>query len=57
MHCALEIADRIAVLFEGEVVAFGSPDELRRSEVPLVKDFLAEVLAEEAAQRASQVPS
>jgi phospholipid/cholesterol/gamma-HCH transport system ATP-binding protein len=47
MHCALEIADRIIVLDQGNIVAQGTPDDLRRSTHPLVKDFLAEVLAEE----------
>jgi phospholipid/cholesterol/gamma-HCH transport system ATP-binding protein len=47
MHCALEIADRIIVLDQGNIVAQGTPDDLRRSTHPLVKDFLAEALAEE----------
>lgn len=45
MQCALGIADRIVVLDKGEIVALGTPDEMKRSEVPLVKDFLSEVLA------------
>lgn len=45
MNCALEIADRIVVLDAGQIVAQGSPAELRRCEVPLVRDFLAEVPA------------
>lgn len=44
MNCALSIADRIVVLDKGNIVALGSPLELRKSEHPLVKDFLAEVL-------------
>lgn len=44
MNCALSIADRIVVLDKGEIVAIGTPEELKRSETPLVKDFLAEVL-------------
>lgn len=44
MQCALDIADRIIVLDKGAIVADGTPDELSRSEQPLVKDFLFEAL-------------
>jgi len=46
MKCALSIADRIMMLDKGHVVAFGSPEEMKKSTQPLVKDFLAEVLNE-----------
>ncbi len=45
MGCALEIADRIIVLDKGEIVEQGTPDQLKKSVKPLVKDFLAETLA------------
>lgn len=45
MICALEIADRIVVLEQGRIAAQGTPAEIRRSKVPLVQDFLAEVPA------------
>lgn len=44
MHCALGIADRIVVLDKGEIVALGTPEEMKRSQVPLVQDFLVEAL-------------
>jgi phospholipid/cholesterol/gamma-HCH transport system ATP-binding protein len=44
MNCALEIADRIIVLDQGQIVEQGTPEELRNSEQPLVKDFLKEVI-------------
>jgi phospholipid/cholesterol/gamma-HCH transport system ATP-binding protein len=47
MQCALDIADRIVVLDQGRIIEQGTPKELRRSQVPLVKDFLAEVLEKE----------
>lgn len=45
MRCALEIADRIMVLDQGLVIAQGTPGELKRSEHPLVKDFLDEAVS------------
>lgn len=46
MQCALSIADKIVVLDKGEIVDQGSPEKLKTSQQPLVKDFLSEVLAE-----------
>jgi phospholipid/cholesterol/gamma-HCH transport system ATP-binding protein len=43
MQCALSIADRIVVLDQGNIVALGTPAEMKNSSVPLVKDFMAEV--------------
>lgn len=45
MNCALSIAERIVVLDKGEIAAVGTPEEMKRSTHPLVKDFLAEVLS------------
>lgn len=45
MNCALSIADRIVVLDKGNIVALGTPQELKRSDNVLVKDFLTEVLS------------
>lgn len=42
MHCALKIADHIVVLDQGNIVDQGTPGQLLKSEVPLVRDFLAE---------------
>lgn len=48
MQCALSIADRIVVLHEGSIVAQGTPDELKRSQVPIVRQFLSEVVDDRA---------
>jgi phospholipid/cholesterol/gamma-HCH transport system ATP-binding protein len=48
MRCALEIADRILVLDQGSIIEQGTPKELMKSQQPLVRDFLAETLADES---------
>ena len=37
---AFKVADAVAFLFEGQVVAYGPPDEIRRSEHEAVRKFL-----------------
>lgn len=49
MQCALEIADRVIVLDQGEIVAHGTPAELKKNPHPLVRDFLKEALDAETA--------
>lgn len=43
MHCALDIADRIIVLDSGKIIEDADVEGLKKSNQPLVKDFLAEV--------------
>ncbi len=38
---AFRIADRIAILFNGKIVEIGTPEEIKRSENPVVKQFIA----------------
>lgn len=45
MGCALAIADRIVVLDKGEIVEQGTTAEVKKSKVPLVVDFLSEVMS------------
>ena len=37
---AFGIADRIAVMHEGEIVALGVPDEVKRSQHPIIRKFI-----------------
>lgn len=37
---AFGIAHRIAVIHEGQIVALGAPDEVRRSRHPIIRDFI-----------------
>lgn len=41
MESAYKIADRIAMLYQGKIIAEGSPDEIRRSSDPVVRQFIA----------------
>ncbi len=45
MACALAIADQIVVLDKGEIADMGTPEAIRQSQVPLVRDFMREVTA------------
>ncbi|MCB0407229.1 MAG: ABC transporter ATP-binding protein [Bdellovibrionales bacterium] len=44
MQCALDIADRVIVLDQGNIIEQGTPEDLKKSQHPLVKDFLMEAL-------------
>ncbi len=41
MHAVLDIADKIAMMFEGKVAHEGSPEYFKKSMDPLVRQFLA----------------
>ncbi len=43
MKVAFEIADRIVVLDQGKVVESGTPEDLKKSQQPIVVDFLGEI--------------
>ena len=40
LHSAYKIADRIAMMHEGKIVAVGTPAEIRRLDSPMVKEFI-----------------
>lgn len=40
MHSAYKIADRIAMLYEGKIIETGSPEEIRNTENPVVRQFI-----------------
>jgi phospholipid/cholesterol/gamma-HCH transport system ATP-binding protein len=48
MTSAFTIADRITVMHDGEVIALGTPEEIRTSQNPRVQQFLNRIPEEEA---------
>jgi len=40
MVSAFKIADRIAMLYNGKIIAIGAPDEIRNTKDPVVKQFI-----------------
>jgi len=40
MVSAYKIADRIAMLYQGEIQAVGTPDEIRGCDNPVVQQFI-----------------
>jgi phospholipid/cholesterol/gamma-HCH transport system ATP-binding protein len=40
MRSAYKVADRIAMLYNGSIVAVGSPEEIKRSTNPVVQQFI-----------------
>jgi len=41
LDSAFRIADRVALLYEGDIVFEGEPEEMRRSDHPYVREFIA----------------
>lgn len=41
MHSAFKIADKIAFLYEGNILLYGTPEEFRKTDNPYVKQFVA----------------
>lgn len=44
INCAMAIADRIIFLDKGKIIEEGTPAQLKKSQVPLVLEFLQEVV-------------
>lgn len=40
MHSAYKIADRIAMLYEGKIMETGTPDEIKNTSNPIVRQFI-----------------
>jgi phospholipid/cholesterol/gamma-HCH transport system ATP-binding protein len=40
MHSAYKIGDRIAMLFEGKIIGVGTPDEIRNTDNPVIRQFI-----------------
>lgn len=47
MQCALNIADRILVLDQAQILALETVEGIRKSTIPLIRDFLSEALLSE----------
>ncbi|MGE0434530.1 MAG: ABC transporter ATP-binding protein [Planctomycetota bacterium] len=41
MHSAMRIADRIYMVYDGRIVAHGTPEEMQQSDDPIVEQFLS----------------
>lgn len=40
MHSAYKISDRIAMLYKGEILEIGTPDQIKNTENPIVRQFI-----------------
>jgi phospholipid/cholesterol/gamma-HCH transport system ATP-binding protein len=40
MTSAYKIADRIAMLYKGKIIAVGTPEEIKSTKDPVVKQFI-----------------
>ncbi len=54
MEGVYRVADRVAMLYEGRIIATGTPDEFRNSEDPIVQQFVTGALEGPLADRARQ---
>ena len=50
MVSAFDIADRIVMLYEGEIVFTGTPDDVLKSQLPIIRSFLKGRISEEINQ-------
>jgi phospholipid/cholesterol/gamma-HCH transport system ATP-binding protein len=41
IHSIFEVGDRIAMLYEGKIIEYGTPEELRASQNPVIVQFLS----------------
>ena len=40
LNFALYLSDRVAMMHDGEVIAIGTPDEIKKSQNPIVRNFI-----------------
>ena len=45
MRSAFKISDRIALLYKGKIAVAGTPQEIERSDLPLVREFISGTMA------------
>ena len=55
MEGVYRVADRVAMLYQGRIIAMGTPDEFRTSTDPIVQQFVTGSLEGPLADRGQEI--